>query len=78
MTREQDQAHEALCLRDGGFARAEEGAGGSVKIDTGHGRRYWVLHDGSWARLLGRPGPIEWRGLADLLAEVYGEEVGRA
>lgn len=42
MTREQEQAIEALCLRDGGFAKVE-----SVKlVETTGGRRYLVPDDG--------------------------------
>lgn len=70
LTDEQEAAIEALCLRDGGWAKADPTVGGMIRVDTGHGRRYDVLGDGSSSP--GGPGPWRWTAFGDLMADVYG------
>lgn len=70
LTREQENVVDALCLRDGGFAKVDLTVGGMIRVDTGHGRRYDVLSDGSSSP--GGPGAWSWTGFADLMADVYG------
>lgn len=71
LTPEQERAVDALCLRDGGFAKVEPTVGGMVRVDTAHGRRYDLLSDGSSSP--GGPGPWTWTDFRDLLADVYGQ-----
>lgn len=70
MTGEQERAIEALSLRDGGWAKATETVGDMIRVDTGHGRRYDLLSDGSTSP--GGPGPWRWTNYRDLMDDVYG------